>query len=71
MTAVPRIAVEAVTDDPHLELAFAWADEKPDDRGYVEVIAAFLAMCRAISQYQAEQAVRVAAFPELDGVAAP
>ena len=45
--------VEAV--DPHLELVMAWAAEKPDERGYPHVMAALLAVIRAVEAWQGRQ----------------
>jgi hypothetical protein len=42
----------AEATDRELKLAFAWADQKPEERGYPHLIAAFLAVVRACETVQ-------------------
>jgi hypothetical protein len=51
----PTAVVESVADPEAMRLAFEWADRCPEDRGYPHLIAAFLAVVRAVEQYQKEQ----------------
>lgn len=39
-------------DDEALALAFEWADQRPEDRGYPHLIAAFLNVIRACEAVQ-------------------
>jgi hypothetical protein len=51
----PTAVVESVADPEAMALAFEWADRCPEDRGYPHLIAAFLAVVRAIETVQRER----------------
>ena len=48
----PTAVVESVADPEAMRLAFEWADQAPEDRGYPHLIAAFLSVVRACETVQ-------------------